>query len=47
MNRDEVKQEAERLGMKVKDNFLADLGYNALYMAIGLVLGRLGFPWFF
>jgi hypothetical protein len=39
MTKDELKQEAERLGVKVRESFMDDLPENMIVLAIGLLLG--------
>lgn len=39
MTKDELKREAELLGMKLKDSFMDDLVENCIILAIGLILG--------
>lgn len=39
MTKDELKQEAARLGVKVKDGFMDDWVENCIILAIGLILG--------
>lgn len=39
MNREELKEEAKRLGMKVRDNWKDDAQENTIILLIGIVLG--------
>lgn len=39
MNLDELKKEAERLGVKVRESFMDDWAENSICVAIGLLLG--------
>lgn len=39
MTKDELKREAELLGMKLKDSFMEDWVENCIVLAIGLLLG--------
>lgn len=39
MTKDELKQEAARLGVKVKDGFMDDWVENCIILAICLILG--------
>lgn len=39
MNRDELKAEAEKLGMKVVDNFVDDWQENVAWVFIGGLIG--------
>ena len=39
MTKDELKQEAARLGLKVKEGFLDDWPENCIILAIGAICG--------
>ena len=41
MTRDELKAEAQKLGMKVRDSFMDDVLENVIWMAIGALGGFL------
>lgn len=47
MTKDELKTEAEKLGLKVKTGFMDDLVENLIVLVFGILLGRFGFPWLF
>lgn len=39
VTKDELKQEAARLGVKVKESFMDDVLENCIILAIGLICG--------
>jgi F0F1-type ATP synthase assembly protein I len=39
LTKQELKDEAEKLGLEVRENFLADLKYNVAYVVVGVVIG--------
>lgn len=41
MNRDEIKAEAKRVGLKVRENFMDDWPENTAILGFGVVLGIL------
>ncbi len=41
MTKDELKAEAKKLGVKVKENWMDDSGENAIIAAIFLIVGIL------
>jgi len=39
MNREEIKAEAKRVGLKVRENFMDDWPENLAILAVGVVIG--------
>ncbi len=39
MTKDELKAEAKKLGLKVKENFMDDPAENLIFLAIGIFAG--------
>jgi hypothetical protein len=46
MTKDELKREAELLGMKLKEGFMDDWIENCIILAIGALLGAAGYKMF-